>query len=96
MTNARESIFKNKANELLKFLIDKDRKYAGDVPLGNIKEYSVKWDISPIKVLLIRIHDKLNRISKNLDDKEILREEIRDIWGYSLIILILMDEGVEV
>jgi len=95
LTSARESIFKNKTSELLEFLIDKDRKYAGNMPLGNIKEYSVKWDISPIKVLLIRIHDKLNRISKNLDDKEILREEVRDIWGYSLIILILMDEGLD-
>jgi len=94
--NYREKVFRKKADELLEFLMEKDRKYAGNVPLGNIKEYSVKWSISPIKVLLIRIHDKLNRISKNLDDKEILREEIRDIWGYSLIILILMDEGVEV
>lgn len=91
--SSREHLFRKKANELLKFLMEKDRKYAGDTPLGNIKEYSKKWNISPIRMILVRIDDKLNRVSRNIDDKLIVEEELRDIWGYSLIGLILLDQG---
>jgi len=90
--NNREELFTKKALELVKFLIEKDTKYAGDTPIGNIKDNAKTFNITPLKFCELRINEKWNRVRQNIDDINIVKEEFKDIWGYTLLGLLLIDE----
>ena len=88
----REEMFRSKVEELLKFVISKDEKYAGKEPLANIKDLASTWGLPPWNYCCMRIHEKLNRLKRNNRNKDIIREELRDIWGYCLLGLLLLEE----
>lgn len=88
----REALFRNKVEELLKFVISKDEKYAGKEPLANIKDLASSWGVTPWTYCCMRIHEKFNRLKRNRSNKEIVKEELRDIWGYCLLGLLSLEE----
>jgi nucleoside 2-deoxyribosyltransferase len=87
----REMLFRQKAENLLNMLIEKDRKYAGNEPLGSLKTHE-KLGISALTWCIARMNEKFNRIKNNLNDTRIIEEELKDIWGYSLLAMIALDE----
>ena len=91
----RRKLFEQKVKELVEFLIEKDAKYAGEVPIGNIKDNAKTFKITPLKFCQLRINEKWNRIRQNIDDIKIVKEEFRDIWGYCLLGLLLIDDDEE-
>jgi len=95
MEDKRTILFKKKIEELLKFIIEKDKIYAGSEPCGNIKDNAKAFDVTPIQFCKLRINEKWNRIRQNPNDTEIAKEEFRDIWGYTFLGLILIDMEVK-
>ena len=91
-SDKRRILFEQKTKELLEFLIEKDSRYAGKEPLGNIKDNARTFNISPLKFCLLRINEKWNRVRHNIENLTIIKEELRDIWGYALLGLLLIDE----
>jgi len=92
LKDERRILFEQKAMELLEYLIEKDAKYAGEKPLGNIKDNAKTFGITPLKFCLLRINEKWNRVRHNSNNIDIINEELKDIWGYCLLGLLLIDE----
>lgn len=77
----RESQIRKECDELADFLIDKNRAY-GDSALNPIRVFS---QAGATEQLLVRIDDKLSRISQGNADNE---DAILDLLGYLILLRI--------
>lgn len=72
----------NVLNEIRKVLIEKNRKY-GDSALNPIRVFS---KASPVEQILVRLDDKLKRLSNQQIDED--EDTVLDILGYLILLKI--------